>query len=174
MRPAESEQTLVRKRKITNGNDTAHCLADGCRECRSLHAEGENADQKSVKHHVGASRNERYGKTELRLVAVGGRVIIVDVDALMALDPLPREERLASVALFDNCLYFTSTLDGGSGLLRYESGVGVEREASFDEDYVGVYGNGEAVEAYAAKKTDSKKYIAVLVRTGDPLMTFEK
>lgn len=115
-----------------------------------------------------------YGKTELRLVAVGGRVIIVDVDALMALDPLPREERLASVALFDNCLYFTSTLEGGSALLRYESGVGVTREASFDEECVGVYGNGEAVEAYAAKKTDSKKYIAVLVRTGDPLMTLEK
>ena len=115
-----------------------------------------------------------YGETAIRLVAVGGRIVVVDADSVAATDPLPQNERFASVALSENVVYLTSTHEGGSSLWRYESGVGVKKLSGFGEKYIGVYTDGNAVEVYAARKTDSKKYINVLVREGDALMTFEK
>ena len=115
-----------------------------------------------------------YGKTDMRLVAVGGRIIVVDVDSLSAIDPLTRDERFASVALCEGDLYITSTVGDGSAVWHYKSGESADRIATFEEKHVGVYSDGDRIGVYAAKKKDSGKYISVLVREGEPLMTPEK
>lgn len=127
---------------------------------------------------VDAARNVTpeymYGKTDLRLVALGGRVVIVDINGYAAVDVLPKSERLTSVAILGGSLYFTSSDGSGSSLWIYEIGKGAERIFESDEEYIGIYDDGETLGLYAANKLESKKYITLLVRSGEPIMMIEK
>lgn len=115
-----------------------------------------------------------YGKTDIRLVAVGGRVLIVDVDSYVALDILPQDERFLSVALCDGGIYVTSSGDGSSSLWHYESKKGASLIIEIEEKYVGIYDDGDTLGLYVAEKVESKTYITVLVRSGEPIMKIEK
>lgn len=127
---------------------------------------------------VDAARNVTpeymYGKTELRLVAIGGRVVIVDINGYAAVDVLPKSDRLLSVAICGDRLYFTSSDGKTSSLWLYESGRGAKIITESAEKYVGIYDDGEALGLYAADKLESKKYIALLVRSGEPIIMIEK
>ena len=139
----------------------------GRAEREVLNASGYDAD---------AARNVTpefmYGKTAIRLVALGGRIILVDVDRYVAFDPLSKSERLSSVALLDGELYFTS-MGNGSSLWRYADGESHKVYES-DDDCLGIYGDGETIGLYVAKRLESKKYITALVREGEPVLTIEK
>lgn len=127
---------------------------------------------------VDAARNVTpeymYGKTDLRLVALGGRVVIVDINGYAAVDVLPKSERLTSVAILGDSLYFTSSDGSGSSLWIYKIGKGAERIFESVEEYIGIYDDGETLGLYAANKLESKKYITLLVRSGEPIMMIEK
>jgi hypothetical protein len=114
-----------------------------------------------------------YGRTTLRLVAIGGRIVVVDMQKISAADPLPSDERFTSVALGEGGIYVTSDSSDGSSLWKYETGVGETLVQRFSENQVGVFSDGEIVSVYEVKRLDSKKYISVYVRLGDPIAKFD-
>lgn len=114
-----------------------------------------------------------YGRTSLRLVATGGRIIVVDIEKISATDPLPREERFTSAALTEGGICITSARADGSSVWKYETGVGEKFITSLDEAQVGAYNEDGEISFYAVRKIDSKKYISVLVRSGDPIMKLD-
>ena len=115
-----------------------------------------------------------YGKTDIRLVALGGRILVVDVYGYIATDIFPKDERLSSVALSESGIYVTGEGKDGSSLRYYERGVGERLVAVSEEKCIGVYDDGETLGLYVAEKHESKTYITVLVRTGESIMTIEK
>lgn len=115
-----------------------------------------------------------YGKTDVRFVAVGGRVVLVDISGYVALDPLESGERLTSIALSSDGIYFTGASESGSSLWLYESGVGTSLMISTKEKYVAIYDDGDTLGLYAARRIESPKYISALVRSGEPIFTAEK
>jgi hypothetical protein len=96
------------------------------------------------------------------------------VDSYVALDVLPQDERFLSAALCDGGIYVTSSGDGSSSLWHYESKKGASLIIEIEEKYLGIYDDGDALGLYVAEKVESKTYITVLVRSGEPIMKIEK
>ena len=110
-----------------------------------------------------------YGNTSVRLVATGGRIIVVDTRNATAFDALSKNEKMMSASCVNGEVYFTSSYEGGSAVLKYESGR-IERVKDLSAKYVGIYEDGESLFVYATEKRESKKYISLLVRTGEPII----
>lgn len=114
-----------------------------------------------------------YGRTPLRLVAIDGRILVVDIEKIKTTDPLPSDAKFTSTALAEDGIYITCTTPSGSAVYKYETAVGEKLVMNSSEAYVGAYFDADGVYIYPAKRTESKKYISVLVRSGDPIIYFE-
>ena len=123
-----------------------------------------------------------YGETALRLFAVGGRVMILDLASSSAVSLLPENGRLSSLAIAhggdgETELYFTLAFDKSSSVMKYKSG---EREAELmlelDVEYLAVCepltGNEDRVFVYRAVRREEERFVTALECVGDPVAEY--
>ena len=121
-----------------------------------------------------------YSETALRLFVVGGRTMILDVAGGRVSDPLEKSHKLTSAAVIDSDgdgvseIYFTSySGDDKTALWRYDGGEIVCLYEARERQFA-VYRDGDGIALYRGARVESKKYITMMVRSGEPILTITK
>ena len=115
-----------------------------------------------------------YGLTHLRLFALGGEVVLTDVEKGRAIRLLDGGERLSSVALGSDGLFYTTLADGGSSVYKY-SDKGRERlytaefQLAVAEPLTGGYGS---VLVYEAERREDERFVTALECVGEPIAEY--
>ena len=115
-----------------------------------------------------------YGRTELRLFALGGEVVLVDVELDKAIPLLGGEERFSSVALGADGLYYTTLSDGGSSVCKYSSGR-IELLFSSDSQLAvtePLSGEFHSVLVYKAERRENESFVTAFECIGDPIAEY--
>ena len=121
-----------------------------------------------------------YSETALRLFVVGGRMMILDPDVKKASDPLEQSHRITSVAVLDSNadgrseIYFTSySGDDKTALWKYDGGEIACLDEAREREFA-IYREGDGIALYRGARVESKKYITMMVRSGEPILTITK
>ena len=115
-----------------------------------------------------------YGCTHLRLFVLGGEVVLTDVESGRAIRLLDGGERLSSVALGTDGLYYTTLADGGSSVYKYSGGnreklYTAEFQLAVAEPLTGGYGS---VLVYKAERREDERFVTALECVGDPIAEY--
>lgn len=121
------------------------------------------------------------GLTECKAVIIGGRIIIIDPEAGVALDSAPAGSRTVSIAAGDNDgdgkyeLYFTAYSENKSLAIRYASGENAINVLFETEFCIGAYEtlNSKEVLFYRTEQIESGSYLNLLRRVGDEIDEIE-
>jgi hypothetical protein len=115
-----------------------------------------------------------YGRTELRLFALGGEVVLTDTEQGKAVSLLEDGERLSSVAFAEDGLYYTTLSDSGASVYKYSGG---ERELLFGSDSLLAVtepfdGDYDRVLIYKAERQENESFVTALECIGDPIAEY--
>ena len=121
-----------------------------------------------------------YSETSLRLFVVGGRMMILDAEGRRVSDPLESGSRMTSAAVLDGNadgiaeIYFTSySQDDKTEFWKYDGGEVVCLDEARERQFA-VYREGDTIALYRGARVESKKYITMMVRSGEPILTITK